>query len=620
MMNLRKPTSIGLSPLFLVGVLWAQEAQPAPRVPVPASAIAAEPQVEAVVADDLAERIRVEGIQHSEAMRLLRDLTGKVGHRLTGSDNFTKACDWAVAEFTAMGLQNVHKEKWGEWNLGWNRGTWKGRIVSPIELDMYVATEAWTASTDGPRKARIVRAPVDADGAKALRAQLGGSLRGVFLYYAKKPPAEVRGECEADGIAGWVYKALGELKYPTRVRVFGNHRVAMGKLEDVPTIPAIAVRSDHAEQLETQIDAGKEVICEFEVDSTFRQGPIELDNVIAEIPGSEHPDEVVIVCGHLDSWHQAQGCTDNGTGTTSTLEAARILAKVGARPKRTIRFCLWGGEEEGLLGSDAYVKKHRTEMEKVSAVFNHDTGTNYAASLTVTDAMYEPMLRVVLPIQKLQVPDEDHIGPTFKLNHSPTISGGGGSDHASFLAAGVPGLNWNLKGRSDYFGYTWHSQWDTIDVAIEEYQRHTSTVIALAALGTADLPELLDHTGVVRGAGRQAGSYAAALFDAEMDGFRFTKVDKDGRADKMGIQVGDVLWKAGGVELTAMHEIFVAARDLGEDAKVLELELKRGDKVLKVKLDLEEMRRRRSSGGGGERGGAGPAPGSGGGGGERRGG
>ncbi|MEQ1633313.1 MAG: M20/M25/M40 family metallo-hydrolase, partial [Planctomycetota bacterium] len=344
-----------------------------------------------------------------------------------------------------------------------------------------------------------------------------------------------------------------------------------------------------------------------------QEGPIPLYNVIAEIPGSEKPDEVVIVSSHLDSWHQAQGCTDNGTGSTTTLESARILMAVGAKPTRTIRFCLWGGEEQGLLGSAGYVKMHRVEMEKVSAVFNHDSGTNWAGAMTVAETMYEPMLRVFQPVLALTAPDKSHDGPVFELNKSPTLSGGGGSDHASFLAAGVPGLNWGLRGRANYFAYSWHTQWDTFEVAVPEYQRHTATVIALAALGTANLPEMLDRSGVVRGGGRQAGSYAEALFDAEMDGFKFTKITADGRGAKMGLLVGDVLTKANGQKLEAMHEVFSAARELGDDAKTMEMEVQRGDQAVKVQLDLEEMRARRArrgGGGGGTRGGERPAGGT----------
>jgi hypothetical protein len=520
-------------------------------------------------------------------MRLLRDLCGKVGHRLTGSDNFTKACNWAAAEFEKMGLSNVHLEKWGEWNLAWNRGSWVGRIVSPVWLDMYVATEAWTAGTNGPQRGRVLRAPKTAEDVEAQKAELAGT----FLFWGTKRPARaVKQACEAAGILGWVYRAGDpDAKFPTRVRVFGNDRVARGSLDNVPKVPEIAVQADHADRLAELLDApdGPEVVCEFDIQNSFRPGPIVLHNVIAEIPGTEKPDEVVIVCGHLDSWHQKQGTTDNGTGATSTMESARILASVGAKPKRTIRFCLWGGEEQGLLGSAEYVKRHRTEMNKVSAVFNHDTGTNWAQSITVGTTMKAAMEAVFAPVMKLTPPDADWDGPVFKLNASNRVAGGGGSDHASFLAAGVPGLNWGLRGRSNYFQHTWHTQWDTIDNAIEEYQRHTSTVIALAALGTANLPDLLDRTNVSRGGGNQAASYAQALFDGDMEGFKFTKLTKDGRGDKIGLQPGDVLVKVDGQEIGQMFEIFRIARDT--EAEFVTFTVKRGQQLVDLKMKKSDI-------------------------------
>ncbi|MEO6593665.1 MAG: M20/M25/M40 family metallo-hydrolase, partial [Planctomycetota bacterium] len=446
---------------------------------------------------DIAQRIQAEGIGKSQAMRLLRDLTGKVGHRLTGSDNFTKACNWAEAEFKAMGLKNVHQEKWGEWKLVWNRGAWIGRITNPVQIDMYVATDAWTAATKGLQKGAFAAQPASAEELDA------AALKGKWVLSKKLPRGPVREACEGAGILGFVYRAGDPDKnFPTRVRVFGSNMTAMKPIDQVPLIPQIAVQADHFDQLFELFEAGKNPIGEFDIQNSFRDGPIELNNVIAEIPGTEKPDEVVIVCGHLDSWHQVQGTTDNGTGTTSTMEAARILAAVGAKPKRTIRFCLWGGEEEGLLGSRGYVQQHRTEMPKVSAVFNHDTGTNWAQSLGVTAAMHEQLAPVFANVSRLLTsPEPDFEGVVFELKTIPRVSGGGGSDHASFIAAGVPGLNWGLRGRSNYFQHTWHTQWDTIDNAIEEYQRHTSTVIAMAALGTANLEKLLDREGVSAGGG-----------------------------------------------------------------------------------------------------------------------
>lgn len=522
-----------------------------------------------LIAPAMVAEIESQGLQHSHAEAILKDLTSR-GHRLTGSDNFTRACAWGREQFAAMGLHDVHLEKWGTWNLVWNRGQWRGRIVEPIQLDMYVATDAWTAGTGGPRRARIVRAPKTVADAEAMAE----AMRGVYLFTGgKRARPDVRQYCEQHGIAGWVYDAYGDARHPDRVRVFGSYQTALGKLEAVPTIPDIAVQHDHAKQLADLLDDGKDVTVEFDLDNRFTPGPIDLHNVVAEIPGSERPDEVVIVCGHLDSWHQAEGCTDNGTGVASTLEAARILMAAGARPKRTIRFILWGGEEQGLLGSVAYVRQHRAEMDKVACVFNHDTGTNWAHSLTVSDSMYEPMQRVCAPLLQLPPPDADFAGPVFVLNHRASIDAGiGGSDHASFFAARVPGLDWGLTGRSDYFGMTWHSQWDKFDVAIPEYQRHTSTVIALAALGVANLPELLDHSGVKsRAGGGQSTSIAQAIFAAEMDGMTFTKVEAGGRAARIGIEVGDTIVAINGKPVQQMFEMFPILRDDDPDELVFTL-------------------------------------------------
>jgi hypothetical protein len=211
------PVLVPVTTLLLIGALGAQSDAAVPaQIPTPVDAATAA-------------AIKQEGLERSQAMAILRDLTSH-GHRLTGSDNFTAACDWAVQQFQKFGLQNVHKEKWGEWKLVWNHGPWVGRIVEPIQLDMYVATEAWTAGTKGLVRSNIVRIPANVDEV----AQLGGKLKGAFVYSGgRKARGEVRTACEQAGIAGWVYMAIGDAKYPTRVRVFGNHRIAMGSIDDV---------------------------------------------------------------------------------------------------------------------------------------------------------------------------------------------------------------------------------------------------------------------------------------------------------------------------------------------------------------------------------------------------
>lgn len=586
------------------------------------------------IAPEVAEAIAKEGIDNSQVMRLLRDLTGKVGHRLTGSDNFTKGCEWARDEFAKMGLE-VELEKWGEWKLVWNRGPWVGRITKPVQMEMYVATEAWTAGTKGLEKGTVVLEP---DWERGDPPDLAGKWVLSTIHRITKDGQRLERR-ERDVMRAALAKRVGDLgalglvyraedpdgAFPTRVRVFGEHRTAMLSLEEVPRCPEIAVRADHYYHLFGLVQDGAPVECEFDLQNAFRQGPIELHNVIATLRGTEQPDECVIVSSHLDSWHQVQGTTDNGTGTTTTMEAARILSAVGAKPKRSIKFCLWGGEEEGLLGSHGYVQRHRPGMAKVSAVFNHDTGTNWAQGLSVTQAMHDQLAPVFAHVNRLlKAPDADWSGPVFNLRVVPQVSGGGGSDHASFIAAGVPGLNWGLRGRSNYFRHTWHTQWDTIDVAIEEYQRHTATVIAIAALGTANLPALLDRANVVPGGGggrrggNQSAVFAAAWFDAELDNLTFKSVKEDGRAAKMGVQKGDVLKKVNGQELEFTRQIFQIARETEGDTVTFTFQ--RGERTFDAAMkkgDLPAPPPRRQGGDGpreGAPGGpppAGPPPGGG---------
>ena len=164
----------------------------------------------------------------------------------------------------------------------------------------------------------------------------------------------------------------------------GLHRITWDKL---PSMPAVTLLRKQFDELADLLKDGKPVTLEFDIRNYFKKGPIKLYNVIADIPGSELPDEYVIIGGHIDSWDGATGTTDNGTGVATTLEAARILMKSGAKPRRTIRFMVWSGEEQGLLGSKAYVKAHKDLLPKISGVIVHDGGTNYLSGIGGTEAM-----------------------------------------------------------------------------------------------------------------------------------------------------------------------------------------------------------------------------------------
>src|SRR5260370_2313406 len=231
------------------------------------------------------------------------------------------------------------------------------------------------------------------------------------------------------------------------------------------------------------------VEAEVNIASSFSGKPVEVYNTVAEIRGSEKPDEVVIVGAHLDSWDLGTGATDNGTGAMAVLAAARALQKLGVKPKRTIRFVLFSGEGEGVRGSKANVKAHQNELGKISAVLVHDSGTgkvltvglmgNYAARETVDRALY-PLARV------------KEIGLA-----EPTLRSEGGSDHVPFDEAGRPGLLC-VQGKVDY-GKTHHSQADTIDRVRWDDLTEGAQVLAVFAYNVAQLPEMLPRKQAKQG-------------------------------------------------------------------------------------------------------------------------
>jgi Zn-dependent M28 family amino/carboxypeptidase len=242
------------------------------------------------------------------------------------------------------------------------------------------------------------------------------------------------------------------------------------------------------------------LIVEFDLQNKLSAGPFPVYNVIAEIPGTEKPEEVVIISAHMDSWNGpgSQGTVDNGTGTAVTIEAARILGSLGIQPKRTIRFALWGGEEQGLLGSKAYIESlSEEELANISAAFVDDGGTNYEGGIPAADYMVEYLAAATAPINGVFYSETD--GEYLNVNIRPTgekIETHGGSDHAAFNRVGVPGFFWDEVGRADY-GYGWHTQNDRLDLAIEEYLMQSATNAAIVAYNLANAPGLLPREGEV---------------------------------------------------------------------------------------------------------------------------
>lgn len=316
----------------------------------------------------------------------------------------------------------------------------------------------------------------------------------------------------AENPAGFISSSRDERVWTTSIKR-GNDLFENLTMADIGQDVEVSVRDSDYRYINSDLADGQDVHVEFDLEHTITEGPFDMYNTIAEIPGTEWPDEVVIVSAHLDSWNGpgSQGVVDNGTGSAVTLEAARILAAVGAQPKRTIRFILWTGEEQGLLGSRAYVESlSEEERAKISCVFVDDGGTNYEGGLVCPPWMFDYLAAATATtngqffsetdearLLSDDNPDNDARAGWMDVNLRTVeaMPQGGGSDHAPFNQVGIPGFYWDEIGRANY-RYGWHTQNDKLDLAIEEYLVQSSTNAALVAYNLACAPSLLPREPV----------------------------------------------------------------------------------------------------------------------------
>lgn len=440
-----------------------------------------------------------EGTDNSKVWETLTYISEEIGPRLTGSAGLERANVWSRAKFTDYGLKNAHLMRWGDVPVRFDRGPSSARMVSPVERDLEFTTRAWGAGTDGPVRGKVVKAPLTLEAVEEVRDQLTGAwvLSKTQRRRRNRDKEAAAAERELREQIDVALKEAGILG-----KVVGNSRdqITTGGLrgwrdltmDTLPTDVEVTIRRQDYDAINSRLSDGEEVELEFDLKHYFTEGPFGVFNTIAEIPGTEFPDEVVIVSAHLDSWNgpMSQGTQDNGTGSSVTLEAARILMAAGAKPRRTIRFCLWSGEEQGLLGSRGYVESlSEEELSKISACFVDDGGTYYQGGLFCVAEM-EPMLTAATR------PVHDAF-PNLPIDIvvRDKMPRGGSSDHASFNGKGVPGFFWTEKNRPDLEGmgyrFSWHTQYDTLEYAIEEYLIQSATCSAVTAYSLAMADTLL---------------------------------------------------------------------------------------------------------------------------------
>ncbi|MCE9592798.1 MAG: M20/M25/M40 family metallo-hydrolase [Planctomycetes bacterium] len=550
---------LSLSFAFALGACRASETAPAPAAAAATHAAPARAltDVERVIA--LAER-------DAQVEEHLRHLCKEIGPRLTSSHRLQQALEWTRDEFASWGL-DAHLESWGDFPVGFDRGPQHGALVAPETADLVFTTRAWTPGTSGPKRARAYLYPRNDEEFAALDGRLAGAWI-VSPSYTKeeRPSTELRKKVDAAltdaGIAGRVRRAFG--RKGELVITDGSHEIDWN---DLPKRVEISLRGDQFDHIVELARAGAEVELEFDIDNRFYQGPVTQYNVIADLVGSEKPDEYVIVGGHIDSWDGAEGAQDNGTGVATTLEAARLLAKSGVKPKRTIRFELWSGEEQGLFGSEGFVRDHAAELERISAVLVHDGGTNYLSGIVCTPEMEADLRAVFAPVVALDA------ALPFTLEVSEGLRNSGDSDHASFLSKGVPGFFWEQAGDTDY-DFVHHTQNDTFETARQDYQRHSAIVVAVGALGIANLDSLLSRENMKGLEPRRMG--------VQLDGTKVSSVFESGVAATAGWKEGDVILTIDGVAMTSRNDI-TATLQKGGPKKTFTLQ--RGEEKLEMVLD-----------------------------------
>jgi carboxypeptidase Q len=494
---------------------------------------------------DLLERIRKEEQTNSQIMKTMHMFTDVYGPRLTGSPNHKAAAEWAIKQMTAWGLQNGHLEPWDFGHVGWLNERFSGHIISPVKDVLTCEVLSWTPSTRGPVTAKAYQmifpsgaTPNQLPTQDQLSAYLETQktkvrgkivLAGKFtaVRFEETPPAKRITDEEAqrrygpNGSPGRGFPQGSPTPTPApgtprpltarqfdeqideflktngalmrvndaafafrRIRAFNNRTFDITK-----ALPTVVMSNEDYGRITRILGDGTDVTLEFNiVNRIYPEGKTSY-NTVAEIPGTDKADEVIMLGGHLDSWHSSTGATDNAIGCAIMMEAARILQTLGVKPRRTIRVALWSGEEEGLLGSQAYVKEHfgsfenpKPGYEKFGGYFNIDSGTGRVrgASVFGPSSAADIMRKILEPLK-----GEGVAGAVASRGRNL-----GGSDNTSFSNAGLPGIGMG-QDPIEYNSHTWHTNFDTYERIVEDDVKKDAITVAWSVYQLAMRDDLL---------------------------------------------------------------------------------------------------------------------------------
>jgi hypothetical protein len=512
---------------------------------------------------EVINKIKTEGLERSQVMETLSWLTDVYGPRLTNSPNYKKASEWAKNKLAEWGLQNAQLEAWGPFGRGWSLEGFSASMTRPDFSPLIAYPKAWSPSTPGALRgsvvyfdaktetdlekyrgklkgaivllspAREVKAHFKPEGTRMTDEDLlklanaDGSPSGVQRSYMMNMTPEMRAQMELarkkwqmlyDEGAGIVLEPgrgdggtlfVGSVSLPSPSANPFDARAPRAYSKDAKAIPQAVLAVEHYNRMIRLLSKGVPVEVEVQINAKFHDEDLNGYNVIAEIPGTDLRDEIVMVGGHFDSWHSGTGATDNAAGSAVAMEVVRIIQSLGLKPRRTIRIALWGGEEQGLLGSRAYVSKHFGERQplppgqqpqggagmgmggpqgplalkpdhaKFSAYFNLDNGTGKVRGV------YLQGNEAVRPIFRAWLAPFKEMGAA-----TLTISNTGGTDHLAFDAVGLPGFQF-IQDEVEYETRTHHSNMDVWDRIQADDMKQAAVVIAAFVYQTAMRDEKL---------------------------------------------------------------------------------------------------------------------------------
>ncbi|HKG11742.1 MAG TPA: M20/M25/M40 family metallo-hydrolase [Pyrinomonadaceae bacterium] len=514
---------------------------------VAASAQAPQPTPDAV------ERIKDEGVNRSRLLETVEYITDVIGPRLTGSPALRRANEWTRERLTQYGLVNAHLEPWGPFGRGWTLKRFSAEVVAPQAFPLLAYPRAWSPALDAPLTADVVLVEANNDGELQ---KYKGTLRGKIVLAGDVRELKPRFEPAARRLTEKQLLDLADAPDPAllpprpqrqrtpeqieaakfndrKTQFYYDEGVALlvgasfagdgGTLQfvqqalvpqpfDTPfdkrvwpwdknapkLIPQIALSNDHYNRLARMTAKGERVRMSVNLQAEFDDSDAMSYNTVAEIPGTDLKDEVVMLGAHLDSWHTATGATDNAAGVGVMMEAVRIIKALGLQPRRTVRIALWSGEEQGLFGSRSYVREHfggapatfaattptplKPEHERLNVYFNLDSGTGAVRGIYLqgNEALRPIFRRWLMPFREFKV------GQTTYNASTVTVSNTDGSDFLSFDAAGLNGFDF-IQDDMEYETRTWHSSQDNYDRLVEDDLKEAACVVAAFVYNAATM-------------------------------------------------------------------------------------------------------------------------------------